>query len=270
MTYNEYIPDAELAPYVKCIWALQVEGMPGNPHRERILPDGCMELIFHYGDLFQQYHNDRPELQPRSFVHGQMKAYIEIAPTGNTGMIAARFYPHGLAAFIDMPVYELTDRVTDVGSLFGKNAWELEQQLGNAPNEAERVRLLTGFLTKRLRRSSVKTDMAANAVRTIMTTGGNIAVNKLAMDACMSERQFERVFLASVGVSAKAFSKIVRFQHSIRAAQSGKQTTLTQLAHDSGYYDQAHYIRDFKAFAGVTPVQYFSGIHALSDLFTKG
>lgn len=269
MRYKEYIPNPILAPYVKCIWTLEVSGMPGMTHREKVLPDGCMELIFHYGDLFQQYRSDKPELQPRSFLHGQMKAYIEIGPTGNTGMIAARFYPHGLAAFINMPVNELTDSVTDVASLFGKEARSVEEQLGNTDDENKRVALLHTFLTKRLKPASVKTTIAANAARSIMATSGTTTIHQLAADACMSERQLERIFLSSVGISAKTFSKITRFQHSIRAAQNGRQTTLTQLAYENGYYDQAHFTRDFKTFAGMSPTQYFSEIHALADLFTK-
>lgn len=269
MTYNEYIPNPILAPYVKCIWTLEASGVPGMAHREKVLPDGCMELIFHYGDLFRKYGESKNELQPRSFVHGQIKTHIEIGPTGNTGMIAVRFYPHGLAAFVTIPMNELTENVTEVGALFGGVAIELEGRLCNAKNEQERVALINTFLTKRLKPASVRTNAVANTVSLIVARGGNMEIKDLAKAACMSERQLERAFMCTVGLSAKMFARISRFQGSIKAAQSGKVTTLTQLAHASGYYDQAHFTKDFKTFAGVSPVQYFSGVHALADLFTK-
>lgn len=269
MTYKEYIPHPILAPYVKCIWTLEANGTTGIDHREKVLPDGCMELIFHYGDLFRKYGAFKNELQPRSFVHGQIKTYIEIGPTGNTGMIAVRFYPHGLAAFASMPMNELTENVTDADALFGNGALEMLEMLGNAKNGQDRVALISMFLTKRLKPASVRTNIVASTVNNIVAKGGNVVINDLAKVACMSERQLERVFMSSVGLSAKTFSRISRFQHSIREAQSGKIITLTQLAHVSGYYDQAHFTKDFKTFTGESPAQYFSEVHALANLFTK-
>ena len=269
MTYNEYIPNPMLAPYVKCIWTLEASGMTGMDHKEKVLPDGCMELIFHYGDLFRKYGESKNELQPRSFVHGQIKTYIEIGPTGNTGMIAVRFYPHGLAAFVNMPMNELTENVVDVGALFGSAAIELEKHLCNAKNEQERVALVSTFLTMRLKPASVGANVVASTVERIVAMGGNIEIKELSKAVYMSERQLERMFMYSVGLSAKTYARISRFQSSIKAAQSGKITTLTQLAHASGYYDQAHFTKDFKTFAGVNPTHYFSSTQALADLFTK-
>ncbi|WP_345085124.1 helix-turn-helix transcriptional regulator [Nemorincola caseinilytica] len=264
-----YIPSPPLAAYVKCIWSLQVDGEPGILHKEKILPDGCIELIFHYGDKYRQYDsNEGYVLQPRSFVHGQMKSYIEVGPTGHTGMVAARFYPHGLAMFTKVPMQELTGLVVDVHTLFGSEAMHTEEQLGNARNEEERVAIMERFLLGRLRAATPRMDSVAYAVQRITANGGNIAVSQLAAEVFMSERQFERVFLATVGLSAKAFSKITRSQNGIKSAQAGKTTSLTQLALDAGYYDQAHFIRDFKEFAGVTPMQFFSDTHTMSDLFT--
>lgn len=269
MLYNVYTPATSLAPYVKCIWSLQVDGDPGILHKERILPDGCIELIFHYRDKYRQYDPaDGHVLQPRSFVHGQMRGYIEVGPTGHTGMIAARFYPHGLSMFTDVPMQELTGQVVDVHTLFGRDAAYTEEQLGNATCEQERVTILTGFLLMRLRAATPRIQAVAQAINAMNANGGNIPVGKLAADAFMSERQFERVFLLSVGLSAKTYARITRFQDSIKAAQAGKTTTLTQLALNAGYYDQAHFIRDFREFAGQTPAQFFSGTHTMSDLFT--
>ena len=83
MDYWLYFPDARLSPYVKCYWSLVNE--TENASRERIFPDGCIELIFHSGDLFKKYDSATAfHIQPRSFIHGQLTKFIEVEPTGDS------------------------------------------------------------------------------------------------------------------------------------------------------------------------------------------
>ena len=93
MNYQEHTPAKNLQPFVKCLWTLDDDGIEKHV-RQRVLPDGCMEMIFHYGDLYHQYFEDGKSIvQPRSFVFGLITSYIEISPTGITGLVAVGFYP---------------------------------------------------------------------------------------------------------------------------------------------------------------------------------
>ena len=82
-----------LRPFVKCVWSLESESAIGDVPRERILPDGCVELVFHFHDPFvSHFANGTSALQPHSFVVGQMKHYLEIEPKGRVGFVAVRFF----------------------------------------------------------------------------------------------------------------------------------------------------------------------------------
>ncbi len=121
MNYQVYPPLPELQPFVKCFWTLDDDDVVENPVKQRVLPDGCMEMIFHYGDLYQQYFEDGSSIiQPRSFIFGQITTYIEIAPTGITGLVAARFLPDGLRPFLEIPVSSLTNKAVPLNDVFGE------------------------------------------------------------------------------------------------------------------------------------------------------
>ena len=95
MNYQTFEPGKDLSEFVKCYWTLEGPAEK-NPQRQTIVPDGCMEMVFHYGDLYRQYiDNRRTIVQPRSFVIGQLTRPLEIEPTGETGIFSVRFHPEG-------------------------------------------------------------------------------------------------------------------------------------------------------------------------------
>lgn len=96
MFYKTFPPSHDLSKFIKFFWVLELDAQADYSKKERIFPDACVELIFHYGDLFKKHKNGNVILQPRSFIHGQIKSFIEIEATGRTGMIGVRFFPNGL------------------------------------------------------------------------------------------------------------------------------------------------------------------------------
>jgi len=267
MVYNQYEPHPLLSGYVKCIWTL--ESPVQGDHNDLIVPDGCTELIFHFGSRYKRIKDETEVLQPRSFVYGQIRNAITIAPSGETGIISIRFYPWGLTAFSGVPANELSGNETEATHIWGRDASILEDMLADAQHNDKRVWLLNKFLIGKLKSGWVNDPLIAAAVKTINDCNGNIPIHEIIAQLYISERQFERRFLSVVGISARAYSRIVRFQYSIKLAGSGAARSLTELSAACGYYDQAHFIRDFKALSGHTPGQYFSSNHALSDLFTE-
>jgi transcriptional regulator GlxA family with amidase domain len=105
------------------------------------------------------------------------------------------------------------------------------------------------------------------SVDLINRTKGNITVDCLASEACLSRRQFERIFLAYIGISPKQFLKIVRFQNAIFINHNSNAKSLTDLALKAGYYDQSHFINEMKELTGYTPKKLFYEEEIISDLF---
>ncbi|MGO8055603.1 DUF6597 domain-containing transcriptional factor, partial [Rhizobium leguminosarum] len=102
-----------------------------------------MEMIFHYGDQYRQYFEDGSSIiQPKCFVFGQISSYIEIEPTGRTGIVAARFLPEGLVPFIETAIVELENRAVDLYDLFGDEGKKLEVKVISASDNTIRKKLI--------------------------------------------------------------------------------------------------------------------------------
>ena len=266
MLYQEFSPSSLLQPFIKCFWVLENEY--SNPEdKERVLPDGSMELIFHYGDRFQE----AGAVQAGAFVYGQLHQAIDISPTGKTGILGIRFYPNGLSPFTHIPGKEISNRPAIFRELFHLAGEEIKDQLMNCTTTEQRINLMTNFLEKQLLSHGHRFDDMSNwCVQQIITLQGQSSKHDLLQHVGLSQRQLERRFKDAVGLTIKHFSRIIRFQHTLKLMQSSKSYTLTSLAHHAGYYDQAHFIKDFREFSGVNPKTYITQEHKLSDLLING
>lgn len=268
MNYQVYQPSSELSEFIKCFWTLEAEAPLGEPERQRVLPDGCTELIFHYGDHYKQYFADGSFIiQPKAFVFGQISSYLEIAPTGVTGIIAARFVPGGLEPFISLPVSEMQDKAVPLEKLFGETAGAWEKAVLEASDTAMRIQLIEEFLLHRLSDPKVIDQITKSCVQTILDTRGQVAVAVMAQDLNTNRRHIERKFMAQVGMSPKQLARAIRLQSAIKLLGQKQFTSLTSLAYETGYYDQAHFIHDFKDFTGISPKSFFAAHLTFAALF---
>lgn len=258
MEYNTYTPSEHLSRYIRCYWVLEDGPEPVPPARERIFPDGCMEWLFHYGDRFKKFDGDSFVIQPRCFVHGQLKQFMEVEATGRTGVFSVRFQPQGVRPFISCEADTLTERVADVSELWGTAGVRLSEAMLAAESAEERIRLVEDFLWARLDESVDKTGTVSRCVEQIGEHAGMVSVERLAEDACLGRRQLERRFLQQVGLTPKLFARIIRFNHVLRLIEAKAENNLAHLAQEGGFYDQAHFIKDFKDFTGLNPGAYFS------------
>jgi AraC-like DNA-binding protein len=254
MTSLEVLPCARLRPYVQLIWCFELEAPIERLPPERIAPDGVVELVFHYRDpMALRFAGEEPALQPRSSAVMLTRRFVEISPRGATGLLSVRFRPWGAHPFLALPVSELADRQVCAEDLWGGAIGELEERLAAAPNIRIRAALVEEFLIGRLR--SQPKAQAESLVRTVWRRGGDVRVADLCAELGLSERTVERVFASAVGMSPRSFIRLNRFLDACAKLRRGDWNRLTKLAHDCGYYDQAHFIADVRAFAGMTPTE---------------
>jgi len=267
MRYREFYPQAPLSRFVECFWSLEAEASsePGQP--ERILPDGCSELILNFGASFSQHQGESRTRQPRNFLVGQMTGPILISPTGAVELIGIRFHPGGTFPFFRVPMHELTDQVTDLGSLAGSLERTLLDATVNLLDMAERVAAIEVLLTTHVLRCKDDSWLLRLALK-VVESGGLVSVDQLAHEAGISSRQLERRFLREVGLGPKMLSRILRFQQVFRAVERC-DGAWAPVAIECGYYDQAHLIRDFNQFAQQTPTVLFAAQSALTESFTR-
>jgi AraC-like DNA-binding protein len=265
MRYSERKPQPPLSSFVECFWTLESDGQSVQP--ERILPDGCVELILNFGARFSQHDDGQLKLQPRSFLVGQMTGPILISPTGPVQLLGIRFHPGGTLPFLRLPLHEITDQVVDLGGLSSKLERELLGISSQSQVLTEKVNAIEAFLTTQLLSTKENSWLMMLAAR-IVDSGGMVSVDRLASDAGISSRQLERRFLREIGVGPKLLGRIIRFQQVFRAVEQCN-SAWAEVAIECGYYDQAHLIRDFNQFARQTSAVLFSNQSAFTEWFTR-
>lgn len=269
MNYQTYQPHTDLEPLVSCYWTLEVPAV-NDAERQRIIPDGCIEMAFILGDDIKRYTTQGEFiLQPRAMVLGQTIEPFYIEPTGYVNTFAIRFYPYGFANFVSTPIRDLANKETPIELLFGANtANELEQKIILARNSKHRIEIIENFLLKKLHDKTTIDNIVKKTVDALLTSNGTESITTILKGDLSKRRQLERNFKKQIGVSPKQLGKVIRLQTALKMLLNKKMDNLTNIAYESEYFDQAHFIKDFKEFTGINPKEFLGNQNmALSTLF---
>ena len=251
---REYPTHPALAPYVKCVWSLESDRPIHDSARERILPDSCVELVFHFHDPFRSHFaNGESALQPRSFVVGQMNRFLEIEPAGRAGLVAVRFLARGAYLFFHRPLREVAAGVVDLADLWPDRAGEWTDRIAAASSMPARVRLVEQLLLGLLSRNGRTEPAVDRALQIIEASRGRVRVDDLAAEIGVSCRHLRRTFDRAVGLSPKEFARVSRFLGALQLLTAGNHRSLTDVALDCGFFDQAHFNHEFRELAGMSP-----------------
>lgn len=270
MHYRAIKPHHRLASYIECFWTLEGSPQPATVAPEAIMPDGCIELIFNLADPFKRYHEgSKIETQPATLLAGQMLRCAMIQPAGRVNLFGIRFHPGGAYPFLQLPLRELTDQIISFDNITGRLGRELAEKIQTAHSLRERLKAIeTSFLT-RLNPRYETARTVRHAVALIIQKDGLMPIERLQQMAGISERQLERQFLTQVGLTPKFFSRLLRFQKVFKAVTQKRNLGWSFIAAECGYYDQAHFIHDFKIFSGQNPAAYFREDHRMAEYFTR-
>ena len=271
MNYQTYKPHKDLEAIVKFYWTMEVPFDPKN-QKQKIVPDGCIEMTFNFGDKIKRYISETDFiLHPNAMIMGQRTKSFDILPAGNVDTFAICFYPIGFANFVKMPLENLVDKETPIANLFGQTeANELEQQMIQAIDTQQRINIIETFFLKILNEKNTISNIVKSTVDFLLKTNGTTPINDILIDDISKRRQLERHFRKQIGVSPKQLSKAIRLQATLNMLLNKKTETLTDIAYESDYFDQNHFIKDFKDLVGVTPKEFLGSKNmALSALFYK-
>ncbi len=229
-------------------------------------PIGCPQLIFHRRNRFYI-----PELgcyQARFSISGQVNFPARIRSGSDTETIVVVFYPHAPATVFDIPVSSFYNQEIDGYSLGDDSLNILAYDIFNAENTHQAIGLIERWMLSRLRESAYHDfDRVEPALRHLFNDN-YVSVEDMARCACLSRKQFERVFFNAVGMKPKEYSTVVRFQKSLWLMQTGSRD-FAGIAYSCGYADQSHFIRECRRYAGVTPAELVKLQPPYSDLFTS-
>lgn len=256
--HGEWRPPAghPLAGLVELVW--DFEGCTVN-RRERVFPNGAVELIVQLDDRYHDIDDATARLTPAVCVTGiQTGPMLIEAPPQRCRVLGVRLHPHGAWALLRHPLAELTGLTADLRELLGPSAADLADRCHDADIASERIHCVLEWLSGRLQRSASISTMDAT-VRSladrIVAAGGAVRIGDLRDRSGLSTGRLAAAFLERVGVTPKRYARILRFRRALGMLHTGTES-LSDIAFRCGFYDQAHMNADFRAFAGLTPRQF--------------
>ena len=244
VTYREFLPAPRLQPYIFCYWELKTNQLLEKEFLYRVVADGCIDIFFEPG------HPDE------CFVMGFCRRYTEFPLERHFRYVGIRFLPTIFPQLFGIPASALSNRFEILSAVLPDAAQFITNTLSAGLEVWEMLSHLDNYLMTRLSQSAFNLDARLyGALHLILKKHGVLNV-ETDLDTGISPRQLRRLFEHYVGDTPKTFSKVVRFQNILKAKPSTQSLRENKLFYD-GYYDQAHFIKEFKTHYGVTPSQAF-------------
>lgn len=260
--FRYFLPNAQLLPYIRYYWILKA-----TENLETLtFPIGCPQLIFHRRTRF--YIPELESEQTRFSISGQVNFPARIQSSGDVETIVVVFYPHAIGTIYNIPVSSFYNQEIDGYSLGDKRLNDLADDVLNADTSDEAVKMIEKWLLSRLEETAIFNFKRVGASLSQLFHDNSISVESMAQYACLSRKQFERVFFNAVGMKPKEYSSVVRFQKSLWIMQNGNRD-FADIAYACGYADQSHFIRECRKYSGTTPAELLKSQQVYSDLFAS-
>jgi len=249
--FNTYIPCDSLKPFVR-IFVISESDMAGS---YKVLPGTEVVIGFQYKGKLSYTENNQETLLSSSGLTGLNDSYRVFSNTNDTGSVLVFFKEGAASAFFQKPIHELFKESISLDSfMLRSELLILEERLQESKSDKQKISIIENFLISKLNPGS-QDLLVLSAMSMIYKSKGNMRIKDLAKSLHISQSPLEKRFRQKVGTSPKKFSSLVRFKNSITHYRPG--TPLTDLSYESGFYDQAHFIKEFRNFTGDSPEIFF-------------
>lgn len=266
MKYKEYLPHSSLQDHVKCFWIMEREYTPEHPS-ENVTPDAFIELIVNFGTPYLLQAEGAPDREmPRVILVGLQSKPLIFRCDGRVKLVATRFYAWGALPFLADQARGLNNLSATLGREWDDLATRIESLVGAGDYDAA-ITIVEDHLIERLLTARVELKQIQSAAKMLYLQKGQFRIAELAEHCNLSARQLQRQFQDVVGVSAKTLARSIRFEEVRKQLMLDPDQSLTSLAYEYGYADQAHFIRDFKEFADRTPSEFAREMRSIQAIF---
>ncbi|WP_353126336.1 helix-turn-helix domain-containing protein [Parapedobacter pyrenivorans] len=247
MKFEKHFPAERLRPYIKYV----VVSENDMESEYKVLPSAGLVIGFQYKGQLASVKNNAESKLSSAGITGLTDSYKIFKNSANIGTILVYFTEIGFTHFASHPAHELFNLSLSLDDIFDKNEiTEVEEKLAIASTDKLRIKIVEQFLLSQLK--DRQTDkLIVEAVKLIYGSNGTIRIKELNGRLCISQSPFEKRFRKVVGTTAKKFASIVRFNAVLDNLNETK--TLTEICYENNFFDQAHFIKDFKQFTGDTP-----------------
>lgn len=264
MKISNLRPHNKLLQYVDRYWLWEDE-----MELPKIVPGTGTELMFHFYEPVIAYSDHGGNRVPNCHILLPRHVIYHLKPTGRIGFIAVRFRAGTFHNFCNIPIGEMVDCFIDARHIWGREGIDLSHQVIEAKNLEQRIFIIEAFLLKCLYRFDKHEQGIDYMVNKIYYNHNQLKLTTISDELAISNRQFQRKFKESVGVSPKFFQRIARFEGILKYLLLNKQKDYLTIVLNSGYYDQSHFIKDFKTFTGEYPSLFLQEKNFMSHFYNK-
>jgi len=252
LAIQNFHPPECLRNYVKYFWYLDANALNNSGKCFQIFPDGLPGLLFHHYNGQQVLELPDGQKLPSSFIYGlSTRAFTNYTATAFSA-IGVSLYPWAFHRIFKIDSVESSNNMVALDDL---TAFALNEKLFDAPNADTAIKILSGYLIQKVSCAASEDQLIKDSIKQI-NNNPNTLIRDLNKSFRLSERQFERRFKQTTGISPYQYFKVLRFQRSLTALNFKPGDSLSALAYSLGFADQSHFIREFKQYSGITPNSY--------------
>lgn len=259
MIYRSHAPAPPLSHFIELLW--YYEGLTSPHQREKLLPDGSMELVIDLTEVPKKLHDsaspERFTLFRKCWISGMQPGFLIIGNEPDSSMMGAHFRTGGAFPFFGFPLAELASQVVELDLVWKRDVLALRERLLEQPTIEAKFARLKAFLTERARQR-LRTDRAVDFALSELASSPSLPVRELASRIGLSQKSLIARFNHRVGLAPKLVSRVYRFQRAVEAVARKRFDDWAALAVECGYYDQAHFNHEFRQFSGLRPTEYLS------------
>ena len=258
MIFLKHQPTYPLSEFIDFFW--YYDGFEPQHSKEKLIPNGDIELVINLEEcpkrLFDKDDFNKFEYKKRYWISGIQREYIVIEATPNSTMMGIHFKPGGAHPFFKFPITEIQDKVIELDEIWGRSIDFIWEQLMMASTPQQKFCILEQHFLKQLDGIEGQNSIIIHALKLLQDTANELPVRSIAEEVGISHKHLIRTFDKIVGIKPKLLSRIYKFQKAIHLIGNKKRLRWTSLAYECGYYDQAHFIKEFKNFSGINPSSY--------------
>ena len=258
MFYNTHQPTYPLSRFIEHFW--YHDGYCPGHNKQRLLPDGTSELVIDLRPqpkkLFDRDDHTKHTSFRESWISGKQSRYIVIESACDSSMIGVHFRPGGTYPFLGFPLAELTDQVVELDLLWGRAVYTLREQILEALGVDQKFAVLERFLMSKFDANRTAMGRVEQAIDQVLRSPHGMTMRDIAWRIGITPKHLISLFDKFIGLKPKAFGRICRFQRALHVIEHDSPVAWSQVAARTGHSDQAHLIKEFRHFSGLTPSHY--------------
>lgn len=258
-------PAPALHDLIHCLWAS--DAYAARESRERVLPSGAVRIVIHIEERPLQLYEEERSLEPSRFLGGVLAGArttpLVIGTIGLGATLGVDFQPGGIRHFLGCAADAVAEQIVPLDAIWGRSASLLREQLLATPGASKRLELLERFLRQRVRGGLQRPATLREALIAFEQSELK-SVADVNRRTGLSPRRLSALFREEIGLGPKTFWRLRRFNAAVRSLEQ-RELRGAALAAECGYFDQSHFIREFRAFAGSSLREYLVHRVAGSD-----